>query len=188
MVIDERYLVVLSGPSGSGKDTISKAIRARRGDIAVSISCTTRRPRGTEKHGEDYYFISKEDFLDRVARGRMLEYTEYAGNYYGTPMDELEKKLDGKTTVLLVIEVNGARKVKEVYPNSLLVFIVPPSLEELEKRLKLRNTETDMERSKRMEIAKKELKHLADYDFVIENDIVDHCAERLSDIIDEWQS
>ncbi len=188
MKFDQRRLVVVSGPSGCGKDTVVKELIRMREDITVSVSCTTRAVRGEEKHGVNYYYISKQEFEQRLAKGRMLEYTEYAENYYGTPMDELEEKLTDEQTVILVIEVNGAKQVKAIYPNSLLVFIIPPSLEELERRLKLRATENDTQVEKRLKIAETELKSLADYDIVIENDVVECCAKRLAEAIDEWQS
>jgi len=184
---DERYLVVVSGPSGCGKDTVVKELLRIKKDVSLSVSCTTRKKRDYEVDGKDYYFLTREQFERRIKDKRMLEYTEYSGNYYGTPLDELEEKLKNKQTVVLVIEVNGARRVKELYKNSLLVFIVPPSLEELERRLSLRNTETVTEISKRLEIAEYELRQLADYDEVVQNDQVDRCAEMLAAIIEEWQ-
>ncbi len=184
---DERYLVVVSGPSGCGKDTVVKELLRRKSDASLAVSCTTRSKRDYEIDGKDYYFINREQFEKRIADNRMLEYTEYNGNMYGTPLDELENKLADRNTVVLVIEVNGARNVKERYPNSLLVFIVPPSIEELERRLFNRNTETKEEIERRLAIAEEELKHLASYDEVIQNDTVEHCAGMLADIIEEWQ-
>ncbi len=184
---NEKYLVVVSGPSGCGKDTVVKELMRIRPDISLSISCTSRPKRDYEVHGEHYYFITREEFEQRVSAGKMLEYTEYAGNYYGTPLTEIEEKLSRKETVILVIEVEGARRVKDMFPDSLLVFIVPPSLEELERRLKLRNTESVQEREKRLEIARRELRYLAEYDHVLENDEVSVCAAELDITIREWQ-
>ncbi len=188
MKFNQRRLVVVSGPSGCGKDTVVKELIRIKENVSVSVSCTTRAVRGCEQHGVNYYYITKQEFNERLAKGRMLEYTEYADNLYGTPMDELEQKLADDQTVILVIEVNGAKQVKEIYPDSLLVFIIPPSLEELERRLKLRATEDISQVEERLMIAKTELKSLADYDIVIENDVVSSCAKRLSDAIDDWQT
>ncbi|MEG2939228.1 MAG: guanylate kinase, partial [Oscillospiraceae bacterium] len=125
-MIDERKLIVVSGPSGCGKDTVVKHLMALRDDVMLSTSCTTRKPRVNEVNGVHYYFVTEKDFMRRVEANRMLEYTKYAGNYYGTPLDELEQKLVGDNIVVLIIEVKGARNVKIRYPDSLCVFIVPP--------------------------------------------------------------
>ena len=187
MKVNEKYLVVVSGPSGSGKDTVVKELISRRPDMNLAVSCTSRGKRDYEQDGEHYFFVSREEFLRRVSKGGMLEYTEYSGNYYGTPLDEIENRIDNEETVILVIEVNGAKRVKELFPDSLLVFVVPPSLDELDRRLRLRNTESEVERGRRMEIAQVEMSRLADYDRVIENDIVENCAVKLEKCIEEWQ-
>ncbi len=186
-MIDEKKLIVVSGPSGCGKDTVVKHLMALRDDVLLSISCTTRRPRVNEVNGVHYYFVSEDEFLSRVRKDRMLEYTNYAGNYYGTPMDELEQKLVGDNIVVLIIEVKGAHNVKTRYPDSLCVFIVPPSIEALRERLKGRGTETDEEIEKRIAIAAKELEELHFYDASIKNIVASECAQQLSDIIDQWQ-
>ncbi len=187
-MINERKLVVVSGPSGCGKDTVVKHLMALRDDILLSVSCTTRPPRVNEVNGTHYYFVSKDEFDERVKNGRMLEFTQYAGNFYGTPVDELENKLVGGNTVILIIEVEGARNVKLRYPGSLCIFIVPPSLEALEERLRARATESEGEIQKRLAIADKEMRCLDFYDVAVANDVAADCAQRLSDIIEDWQN
>ncbi len=186
-MINEQKLVVVSGPSGCGKDTVVKHLTALRDDVLLSISCTTRKPRKNEVDGAHYYFLTEAEFQDRVTRGRMLEYTVYDGKYYGTPLDEIEQKLVGGNTVVLIIEVKGAKNVKSAYPQSLCVFIVPPSLEALEARLRARETEDEAEIRRRLDIAATELAELNFYDYAIENEVAVDCAKRLSEIIDLWQ-
>lgn len=178
-----KNLVVVSGPSGCGKDTVVEELMRRNPEISLSVSCTSRNKRDYEVEGKHYYFISKEEFRKRVDAGMMLEYAEYSGNYYGTPRSEIELKLEENKIVILVIEVNGAKQVKALLPDSLLVFIVPPSIEELEQRLKLRHTESEAERSERLVIAAREIQSAADYDLIIENDEVKSCAEKLEKAI-----
>ncbi|MEA4911320.1 MAG: guanylate kinase [Oscillospiraceae bacterium] len=187
-MIDERRLVVVSGPSGCGKDTVVRRLMAQRKDVFLSVSCTTRKMRAGEADGVDYYYISEEEFLRRVRENRMLEYTKYAGNYYGTPLDELRQKLCGDNTVVLIIEVEGAMNVKRIFPDSLCVFIVPPSLEALEQRLRQRSTEPEEDIRARLEIAQRELTQLNFYDVSIVNDVVETCASALSASIDAWQN
>lgn len=186
-MINEQKLVVVSGPSGCGKDTVVKLLLALRDDVLLSISCTTRKPRENEVDGVHYYFLTEREFLDRIERGRMLEYTEYSGNWYGTPVDEIEQKIVGGNTVVLIIEVKGAKNVKEKFPGSLCTFIVPPSIEALEERLRARMTESEDEIQKRLKIAETELKELHFYDCAIENKVAIDCAMELSALIDEWQ-
>ena len=187
-MIDERKLVVVSAPSGCGKDTVVRQLMADRPDVKLSVSCTTRQPRPGEQHGVDYYFITEDEFRRRIETDRMLEYTQYAGNWYGTPLDELEAKQRDGNTVVLVIEVEGAGNVKARFPGALCVFIVPPSLEALEQRLRTRGTETQEQIAKRLAIAAQELKNIDTYDVSIVNDVVEDCAAELSDIIDRWQT
>lgn len=186
-MINERNLVIVSGPSGCGKDTVVKLLMAMRDDVLLSTSCTTRKPRENEVDGVHYYFLTEQEFKDRIERGRMLEYTQYSGNWYGTPLDEIEQKLVGGNTVVLIIEVKGAKNVKEMCPESLCVFIVPPSIEALEERLRSRMTESEEEIQRRLEIAETELKELDFYDFAIENKVAVDCAVELSNLIDDWQ-
>ncbi|MEA5051110.1 MAG: guanylate kinase [Oscillospiraceae bacterium] len=187
-MIDERKLVVVSGPSGCGKDTVVGCLMKMREDIFLSVSCTTRQRRANETDGVHYYFISRGEFQRRIEANRMLEYTEYAGNLYGTPLDELEQKLTGDHTVVLIIEVEGAKNVKRMFPGSMCVFIVPPSLEVLEQRLRLRCTESEEVIRTRLRIAEQELSQLDFYDVSIVNDVAEVCAAELSKAIDTWQN
>ena len=186
-MIDQRKLVVISGPSGSGKDTVSAMLRDSRSDIYISISCTTRPPRGAEQNGKDYFFISEDEFRKRLDDGRMIEYTCYAGKYYGTPMDEIEQQISEGKTVILVIDTNGGANIKKLYPDSMGVFISPPSLEILEERLRGRGTENEEQIRQRLSIAKKELELSGLYDFSLINDDLSLCVQQLSDLIDKWQ-
>ncbi|MBQ9958864.1 MAG: guanylate kinase, partial [Oscillospiraceae bacterium] len=152
-MINERKLVVVSGPSGCGKDTVVSCLKQQRSDIRQSVSCTTRAPREGEQHGVNYYYISREEFLQRLENGRMLEYNEFAGNLYGTPRDELEQLMQTGDTVVLVIDVHGAVNVKRIYPGALLVFLLPPSIDELVERLSGRGSEEAAVIEERLEIA-----------------------------------
>ncbi|MEG1305040.1 MAG: guanylate kinase, partial [Oscillospiraceae bacterium] len=137
---------------------------------------------------ESYYFLTREEFKARIDSKRMLEYTEYAGNLYGTPMDELEEKMVGDSVVVLIIEVKGAKNVKTAYPDSMCAFIVPPSIEALEERLRKRCTEDEENIKRRLEIAREELKELDYYDIAIENLDADVCAKKLLSAIESWRS
>ena len=184
---NEYRLVVLSGPSGSGKDTVVGRLMRQRSDIALSVSCTTRNPREGEREGVDYHFLDEAQFEERIAPGKMLEYTRYAGHYYGTPMDEIERKLHDDTTVVLIIEVTGAKNVKRLCPDSLCIFLVPPSLEVLEQRLRARRTESEEQIRRRLGIAAQEMQKRFLFDHTVVNDVADECAREMGRIIDEWQ-
>jgi len=180
-------IVVVSGPSGCGKDSVVDELLRKRQDMTLSVSCTSREKRTYEIEGEHYYFISKEEFERLIDDGKMLEYAEYAGHYYGTSLAEIERKFEQDKTLILVIEINGADSIKRIYPDSLRVFIVPPSLEELRQRLRLRNTESGAEIEKRLEIAGIEMSHALEFDHVIINDKVEDCANKLMEIIADWK-
>lgn len=184
--IDERSLIVVSGPSGCGKDTVIRELMRIDERVKLSVSCTTRAPREGEQEGVDYYFITEAEFKRRIEEGDILEYNFYAGNYYGTPVKELSDRLDGNTRIVLVIDVNGARNVKRVFPGALLVFVEPPSIEELKKRLSGRGTETEEQVNRRLEIAKGEMQQKTIYDKVVVNDSVEACALQLQSLINEW--
>ena len=177
-------LIVISGASGVGKGTVVKAMMARRQDLFFSVSATTRPPRPGEVDGRDYYFVTRETFEAMIARGEMLEYDEHAKNYYGTPKAQVEEK-QKKGHVLLDIEPNGAKNVKNNYPEAVLVFIMPPSVEELERRLRGRNDTPEDQITIRMERAKWEMDQRAWYDHVVVNDNAERCAQEILALIDQ---
>ena len=177
-------LIVISGASGVGKGTVVKAMMARRQDLFFSVSATTRPPRPGEVDGRDYYFVTRETFEAMIARGEMLEYDEHAKNYYGTPKAQVEEKRK-KGHVLLDIEPNGARNVKNNYPEAVLVFVMPPSVEELERRLRGRNDTPEDQITIRMERAKWEMDQRVWYDHVVVNDDAERCAQEILALIDQ---
>ncbi len=179
----KKRLVVVSGPSGVGKGTIVKTLVSRRADIVESISCTTRAPREGEEHGKHYFFLSKAEFLKRIDEKDFLEYDEHFGNFYGTPKSFVEETLKEKS-VVLEIDVVGGLNVKKVFPSCALVMIAPPSKEELEKRLKERNTESEREIENRLARLEYELSKQAEYDYVIVNDDLQTAIKELEAIVD----
>ncbi|MBQ7368793.1 MAG: guanylate kinase [Clostridia bacterium] len=177
-------LLAVSGPSGVGKGTIVKTLVKRRADIAESVSCTTRAPREGEKHGREYYFLTKEEFLRRIAENDFLEYDEHFGNYYGTPKSFVRETLKEKS-VILEIDVVGALNAKKAFPDCVLVMIAPPSVAELKRRLIGRGSETDAEIENRLSRLEYELSQKDNYDFVIVNDDLETAIQELEKIIDE---
>ena len=180
--MEKGKLVVLSGPSGSGKGTILTEFLKGNEDVFLSISATTRSPRYDEKDEVNYYFIGKKEFKDLIETDGILEHAKYCENYYGTPRKQVFKKLDEGKDVILEIEVQGALQVKEKCPEAVLVFVMPPSVEELEARLKGRGTEDEETVAKRLETAISEMEHLDKYDYVIVNDTVSAAIEKLEEI------
>jgi guanylate kinase len=180
----KHVLLAVSGPSGVGKGTIVKTIINRRADVVESVSCTTRPPREGEIHGKHYFFLSHEEFERRIAEDDFLEYNEHFGNYYGTPKSFVKETLKEKS-VIMEIEVVGALKAKKVFPECLLVMVVPPSVEELKKRLIARGSETEEEIKKRLARMDYELSHKDQYDYVIVNDDLETAIAELCRIIDE---
>lgn len=176
-------LVVLSGPSGAGKDTVLSSLLARNNNIKISTSATTRKPRDGEVEGVDYYFMSKSEFAQLISKNGMLEHAEYCGNYYGTPYAQVEKWLSKGKDVILEIEVNGGAQVMKKCPDAISIFIVPPSLKELEMRLRNRATESDDVIDKRLNIAKEEIKSAYEYNYIVVNDNVEQCADDICNII-----
>ena len=177
-------LIVISGASGVGKGTVVKKMMARRKDLYFSVSATTRPPRPGEVDGKDYYFVTRERFQEMIRRGEMLEYDEHNKNFYGTPRAQVEEKR-AKGHVLLDIEPIGARNVKNNYPEAELVFIMPPSVEELERRLRGRNDTPEDQIAIRMERAKWEMAQRTWYDHVVVNDDAGRCAEEILSLIEK---
>ena len=162
-------LVVVSGPAGSGKGTVNAHL-INSGDFVYSVSATTRAPRPGECDGVNYYFISREDFEKRISDGAMLEYTEYCGNYYGTPKKEALDVLDAGKNLILEIEVEGAMNVKREFPDAILIMLLPPSYAVQESRLRGRGTETEEKICARLERAREEVRLLPSYDYVVYNE------------------
>ena len=177
-------LIVLSGPSGSGKGTIIKSLLNSRRDTVLSISVTTRQPRPGEIDGIHYFFRTREEFLEMISSGDLLEYAEYNGNFYGTPEESIKKWLAEGKNVLLEIEVQGAAQVMDHRSDLVSIFITIPSMEELERRLRDRGTENEDTIRGRMEVARRELTRAFRYDYVVLNDEVDLAVGRINTIID----
>lgn len=179
----EHLLVVVSGPSGVGKGTIVKTVLKRRKDVVESVSCTTRAPREGERHGREYYFLTKEEFTRRIQENDFLEYDEHFGNFYGTPKSFVKEKLKEKS-VILEIDVVGALNAKKAFPKSVLVMIAPPSLEELKNRLISRGSESEEDIENRLSRLKFELSQKDKYDYVIINDDLEKAIEEFCQILD----
>ncbi|MCL1830152.1 MAG: guanylate kinase [Oscillospiraceae bacterium] len=183
-----KYLVVISGPSGCGKNTVVEQLLVQNKNISVSISYTSRAMRDYEVDGDHYYFTTREEFERRTEQGLMLETVEYNGNYYGTPLPELTERLKKRQTVVLVIEVQGGMTIKKLFPDALLVFITPPSMEELENRLTLRSTETPEGLRNRLAIAQHEMTYAKYYDRIVVNNDVETCMAEIASEIESWQN
>ena len=177
-------LIVISGFSGAGKGTLMKKLVAEYDNYALSISMTTRQPREGEVNGREYFFVTKEEFEERIAEDGMIEYAGYCGNYYGTPRAYVEQQLENGKDVILEIEIQGAHKVKEKYPDALLMFVMPPSAQELYRRLKGRGTETEEVILKRMTRAVEESEGIDTYDYIVVNDTLEDCIGQINAIVD----
>ena len=184
MINKKGLLLVVSGPSGTGKGTICKDIVAKHEDINLSISATTRNPRVGEVEGKSYFFKTKEEFEAIVDRGEFLEHAMIYDNYYGTPKKAIFDELDMGRDVILEIEMQGAMQIKEVYPQAVFIFVLPPSLQELRNRIVGRGTETEEQIEKRFNSAYDEIKLLGDYDYFIFNNIVEKSAEEILNILE----
>ena len=178
-----KKLIIITGPSGVGKGTVVKELLDRNKDIWLSISATTRNPRVGEKDGLNYYFISEERFKDMIDKKEFLEWAQFAGNYYGTPLSTVNEKIEKGFIVLLEIEVEGAKQIKEKFPESLSIFLLPPSKAELEKRIRNRGTEKEEAIDKRLSRADYEIASSDEFDFVLTNHDVDETVKEVFKII-----
>ncbi len=178
-------LVIVSAPSGCGKSTVVHALMEKRKDLRFSVSATTRPPREGEVEGVDYYFVSREEFDRMVENNAFLEHAEYVGNCYGTPREPVERQLKDGYDVYLDIDVQGAKQVKRIRPETLMVFLMPPSIEELERRLVMRGTNTPEEIRDRLAAAQLECASRDAFDYVVVNDVVERAVDEISDLIDQ---
>ena len=176
-------LLVVSAPSGCGKDTIIAEVLKKIDDAFVSVSMTTRPMRPGEAEGVNYYFVSQTEFEEKIDQGEMLEYARYGSNYYGTPAGPVRELLEKGKTVILIIEVQGAGNVKRMFPEACNVFIIPPSFEILENRLRGRGTDDNESIIKRLDIAKGELARAEEFDYIVENDVLEEAVEDIITII-----
>ena len=181
-------LAVVSGFSGAGKGTVMKRLLEKHDDYALSISVTTRAPRQGEEDGREYFFRTREEVEKLIADDQLLEYAEYVGNYYGTPRFYVEEMLSKGKNVILEIEIQGAMKIKEKIPEAVLIFVTPPSIKELEERLTGRGTESQDVIHSRLMRAAEESEGMENYDYLLVNDEVDGCVERLHQIVLSEQS
>ena len=172
-------LFVISGPSGVGKGTICKKLMSKLNDLHISISVTTRSPRHNEEHGKSYFFINNKEFKNMINKDQLLEWAEVYGKYYGTPRKWVVEKLDGGHDVLLEIDVQGALNVKSKLKESILVFIMPPSVDELKKRLISRGTDSENVINERLKYVKDEIKKADRYDYIVVNDYLDEALKRV---------
>ena len=180
----EGILLVLSGPSGAGKGTLCKNLLEMREDLAYSVSCTTRAPRKGEVDGENYFFVTRERFEEMIEKNELLEYAEVYGNYYGTPRPYVLEQIKAGHDIVLEIDPQGALQIKKRYPNGVYVFIVPPSLDELTKRIYKRGTDAEDVIKKRLSAATSELAYATRYDYIVINDEIDKATTKVSRIMD----
>jgi guanylate kinase len=176
-------LIVLTGPSGVGKGTLVRALRQRHPNLFLSVSATTRNPRPGEVHGEDYYFISRLEFERMVTDGDFLEWAEFAGNCYGTPRKPVEQQIAQGKWVILEIELEGARQARRMFPDAVRIFILPPSLDELEGRLRGRGQDSDEAIARRLARARVELEAAGEFDFQIINQDLEAALEQIERVM-----
>lgn len=176
-------LIVISGPSGSGKGTVCHALTEENPGLLVSVSATTRKPRGVEQDGVDYFFLTREQFEEMIAADRLLEWADVYGNYYGTPREPVEKNLSGGRDVILEIDVQGGLQIKNKYPQCVLIFLIPPSRSQLATRLKQRGTDSAGDIERRLSWAERELKEVHKYDYLVINDQVEAAARKINAIV-----
>lgn len=180
---EQGILIVLSGPSGVGKGTVCSALRQVNTELVYSVSATTRKPRPGEVEGVNYFFKTREQFQQMIEADEMLEWAEYVGNYYGTPRKFVDDMLKAGKNVILEIEVQGALKVKQKFPQGVFIFLLPPSLDELQSRITSRGTENVDTIHSRMSAAAEEIRQLEHYDYAVVNDQVDHACAKIQSIL-----
>lgn len=184
---EEGALIIVSAPSGCGKSTVLHRLMEKRNTLRFSVSATTRKPREGETDGVDYYFVSRKKFSRMIEENAFLEYAEYVGNYYGTPIKKLDEQLKLGFDVYLDIDVQGAFQIKEKRPDTLMIFLMPPSLDELERRLVSRGKDSAETIKKRLAVAEIECSYKDRFDHVVVNDIVERAADEISGIIDSYK-
>ncbi len=177
-------MIVVSGFSGAGKGTLMKRLVEKYDGYALSVSATTRAPRPGEQDGREYFFLSREQFEQKIADHALIEYADYCGNYYGTPRDYVERELAKGYDVILEIEIQGALNIRKQYPDALLLFVSTPSAKELRRRLSGRGTETKEVIDKRLRRAVKEAEGIEEYDYIVINDDLETCVSQMHDIIE----
>ena len=180
--MEKGLMIVISGPTGSGKGTVNAHLLAT-GDFVYSVSATTRAPRPGETHGVNYYFVTREEFEGRIREGGMLEYTEYCGNYYGTPKKEALEVVESGKNLILEIEVEGAMNIKRANPEAVLIMLLPPSFEKQEERLRGRGTETEEKILERLQRTREEVALVGNYDYIVYNE--DGCDKDAAEAIKE---
>ena len=176
-------LIVVSGPSGTGKSTIVNTVLDTCNDLSFSVSATTRQQREGETEGVDYFFVTKERFQHMIDNNELLEHAEYVGNYYGTPRKAVLDKIENGSSILLDIEVQGAEQVKDQFPEAVTMFVIPPSWEELERRLVNRGTDSMEKIQARLKQAKSEIEKIENYDYIIVNDVLETAISEVISII-----
>lgn len=185
MMKNKGLLVVLSAPSGCGKDTVYRALEELRNDVVESVSATTRSPRNGEIDGVNYYFKTVDEFKEMINNNQLLEHTCYNGNYYGTPLAGINKAVDDGKVCVLIIEVEGAKNVMKLIPDAVTIFLLPPSFEELERRLLSRGTDDIEDVKSRIDIAREEIKLAPLYDYTVINDDIDDAVAEVNNIINK---
>lgn len=176
-------LIVVSGFSGAGKGTLMKQLVHAYDNYALSVSMTTRNPRPGEEEGKEYFFVSKDEFEEKIAKDGLIEYANYCDNYYGTPREYVEKQLEKGKDVILEIEIQGALKIKKKFPTALLMFVMPPDAAELKRRLEGRGTESQDVIAKRLKRASEEAEGIEEYDYIVINDKLEECVEKMHSLV-----